>query len=64
MGFADEHSVMRFVESLIASLWNTMLNVPLSVPFPRVSYQDAMARYGSDKPDVRLGMEVRMTSIT
>ena len=37
MGFADEHSVMQIIESLILSLWHTMLNIPLS-PFPRLSY--------------------------
>jgi aspartyl-tRNA synthetase len=58
MGFADERSVMGFVESIIVSLWNAMLNIPLSAPFPHLSYHEAMSRYGSDKPDVRLGMEV------
>ena len=63
MGFADEHSVMGLVERIIASLWDTMLDMPLSTPFPRLSYQEAMSRYGSDKPDARLGMEVRILSI-
>jgi hypothetical protein len=64
MGFADERSVMGYVEGIIVSLWNAILNIPLSAPFPHLSYQEAMARYGSDKPDVRLGMEVRMPSTT
>jgi aspartyl-tRNA synthetase len=63
MGFADERGVMGFVERIIASLWETVLDIPLSAPFPRLSYQEAMSRYGSDKPDVRLGMEVRVLSI-
>jgi aspartyl-tRNA synthetase len=64
MGFADERSVMGFVEDIIVSLWDKMLNVSLSAPFPHISYNEAMSRYGSDKPDVRLGMEVRMPPAT
>jgi aspartyl-tRNA synthetase len=64
MGFADEHSVMAFVESIVVSLWNAMLDMPLSAPFPRLPYQEAMSRYGCDKPDIRIRMEVRTPSIT
>jgi aspartyl-tRNA synthetase len=62
MAFADEHTVMRSVEEIIISLWKKFLNIELDEPFPRLEYQMAMSRYGSDKPDTRIGMEVRMPS--
>jgi len=51
---------MSTVEALIRKLWLTTVGVELPAdPFPRMAYVDAMSRYGSDKPDIRLGMEVR-----
>ncbi len=59
MSFAGEAEVMATVEALIRRLWATCLKVDiLSTAFPRMTYQDAMSTYGSDKPDIRMGMEV------
>jgi len=59
MSFATGTDVMNCVENLIKRLWKTMLCTELSAkPFSIMSYEDAMATYGSDKPDIRLGMEV------
>ena len=60
MSFVDEAAVMDFVESMIVDV--SRATVPdrpiLSDPFPRLTYAEAMDRYGSDKPDVRFAMEL------
>jgi aspartyl-tRNA synthetase len=58
MSFANEDSVMNVIERLIKTIWQNLLNIELPPSFPRMSYNEAMARYGSDKPDLTLGMEV------
>jgi aspartyl-tRNA synthetase len=56
MSFVDEEDVFAVGERMIASLWKEILDVDLTVPFPRLSYADALDRYGTDKPDLRFGM--------
>ncbi|KAL2818791.1 tRNA synthetases class II-domain-containing protein [Aspergillus cavernicola] len=59
MSFATGEDVMRVVEGIIRRLWSNLMNTEApSGPFHRLSYQDAMSRYGSDKPDTRYGMEI------
>jgi aspartyl-tRNA synthetase len=60
MSFVDEDAVMAFVESMIVEVSEaTVPERPLrNVPFPRLTYAEAMNRYGSDKPDLRFGMEL------
>lgn len=58
MSFVDEEDIQRVVEGLFAGMFQEALGVELTLPFPRLTYADSMARYGSDKPDLRLGMEV------
>ena len=58
MSFVDDGEVMAVAERLIATLWEDLLGVQLALPFPRLTYAEAMARYGSDKPDLRFGMEL------
>jgi aspartyl-tRNA synthetase len=60
MSFVDEATVMDFVETMIVDVSRaTVPERPLqSVPFPRLTYAEAMDRYGSDKPDLRFGMEL------
>ncbi|KAE8152626.1 tRNA synthetases class II-domain-containing protein [Aspergillus avenaceus] len=59
MSFATGEDVMRTVEGIIRRLWSKLMDDPApSGPFRRRSYQDAMSRYGSDKPDTRFGMEI------
>ncbi|HEX7119043.1 MAG TPA: aspartate--tRNA ligase [Longimicrobiales bacterium] len=57
MSFVDEEDVFRVGEGMIAALWRELLGVELPTPFPRLTYREAMERYGTDKPDLRFGME-------
>ncbi|KAI9843937.1 MAG: aspartyl-tRNA synthetase 2, mitochondrial [Sclerophora amabilis] len=59
MSFATGEDVMKVIEILVRKLWGDLLGVHyLPQTFPAMSYQEAMSRYGSDKPDVRLGAEI------
>jgi aspartyl-tRNA synthetase len=58
MSFIDEEDIQSVVEGMFAAAFDETLGVKLQTPFPRMSYADAMARYGSDKPDLRFGMEI------
>ena len=57
MSFVDHEDVMAVAESLVAALWKELAGVELNTPFDRLPYADAIARYGTDKPDLRFGME-------
>jgi aspartyl-tRNA synthetase len=59
MSFVSEDDVFREGEAMLAALWREVLGVDIAVPFPRMSYREALAAYGTDKPDLRLGMEIR-----
>jgi aspartyl-tRNA synthetase len=61
MSFAKGEQVMECMEVLLERLWKDMLSISLPSPFLRMTYQDAMAQYGSDKPDLRIGMKVRIS---
>jgi aspartyl-tRNA synthetase len=56
MSFVVEEDVQNVFEALMAGLWKDILGIELSTPFPRLSYAEAMALYGSDKPDLRFGL--------
>lgn len=58
LSFVDEDDVMDVNERLLQKLFQEVLGVELSLPFPRMTWQEAMDRYGSDKPDTRFGMEL------
>ena len=59
MSFVDENDVLSVTEGLIVELWKEVLGVPLQAPFMRLTYKEAMERFGSDKPDTRFGLEIR-----
>lgn len=59
MSFVDESDVMGAVEGMIADVAEKVLGRKLERPFRRMPYEEAMERYGSDKPDLRFGMELR-----
>ena len=56
--FIDEEDIYELNEELMATLWREILGVELETPFPRMPFPEAMARYGSDKPDTRFAMEL------
>ena len=56
--FIDEEDIYALVEELLQTLWMRLLDVKIATPFPRLPYAEAMARFGSDKPDLRFGMEL------
>jgi len=57
MSFVTEDDVFRTVEGLFAAIWQESLGVKLTTPFLRITYDESMKRYGSDKPDLRFGLE-------
>ena len=57
MAFVDENDVMALNERLIRAMFREVLGVALPDPFPRMTYAEAMARFGSDKPDLRIPLE-------
>ena len=58
MSFVDEEAVMGTMEGMIRHLFNEAMDIDLPTPFPRMSYAEAMLRYGSDKPDLRIDLEL------
>ncbi len=58
MSFIDEEAVMRTMEGMVSHLFKETMEIDLPTPFPRMSYADAMHRYGSDKPDLRIDLEL------
>ena len=62
MSFVDEAQVMDMAEGLMIQVFREALGVELPHPFPRMSWDEAMARYGVDKPDTRFGLELHDVS--
>ncbi len=58
MSFVDVDDVLEVNEGLLKHVFQKCLGVSLEIPFPRLTYQDAMNRFGSDKPDQRFGLEI------
>ncbi len=56
--FMDEHEILDLMEQMITGLFKSVLEIDLPSPFPRMSYHEAMSRYGSDKPDLRISLEL------
>ena len=58
MSFATEEDVMAMNEGFIKRVFKEVLGVDIPMPLPRMTFHEAMNRYGSDKPDTRFGMEI------
>ncbi|MCR5784077.1 MAG: aspartate--tRNA ligase [Eubacterium sp.] len=58
LSFVDEEDVMDVNERLLKHIWKEVLGVDIQIPFKRMPWQEAMDRFGSDKPDTRFGMEL------
>ncbi len=62
MSFIQEQDIQGVIERLLAGIWKKALNVDISLPFKRITYDVAFSNYGSDKPDFRFGLPI--TDIT
>jgi len=58
MSFVDSDDVIRVHENLVAKIWKEILNVDVATPMQRITYQEAMADYGIDRPDLRFDMKL------
>lgn len=59
MSFVDQDDVIEIQEGFLKRVFKELMNIEIETPFPRISYQEAMERYGSDKPDTRFGFELK-----
>ena len=58
MSFVTREDVVRIGEAVVSTLWREITGYEIPLPLPRMTYADAMSRYGSDKPDLRFGVEL------
>lgn len=59
MSFVDVEDILSMTEGFIKYLFKSVLDLDITTPLPRLTYTEAMERYGSDKPDTRFGMEIQ-----
>ena len=59
MSFVEQEDVIDMFEGLVKHIFKYVKNIDFTDPFPRMTWADAMAKYGSDKPDIRFGMEFK-----
>jgi aspartyl-tRNA synthetase len=59
MSFVDQDDVLDVIERLFSSVTTTLTDFKIDSPFPRLTYREAMDRYGNDKPDLRFGMPIQ-----
>ncbi|MGA1204236.1 MAG: aspartate--tRNA ligase [Opitutales bacterium] len=59
MSFIDREDMYALIEGLVARIWKETIGVDVPIPFPRMSYQDAMNQYGVDKPDTRFELKIQ-----
>ncbi|MDR1253626.1 MAG: aspartate--tRNA ligase [Oscillospiraceae bacterium] len=58
MSFVDSEDIMKMVEGLIYKIYKNLLNFEVPLPLPRITYEESMRRFGSDKPDMRFQLEL------
>ena len=58
MSFVDQEDILAVAEKILVKVWKEVLDYQITLPIPRMTYLDAMARYGSDKPDLRFELEL------
>ena len=58
MSFIDREDIYNLIEGLLKRVWKTALNIDVPTPFKRISFEEALNRFGIDKPDTRFGMEL------
>ncbi len=59
MSFVDQDDVIAMQEGLLVRIFRELMGLEIKAPFPRITYDEAMERYGSDKPDTRFGFELK-----
>ena len=59
MSFIDEEDIMSMAEGFVKTVYKEVLDVEIQTPFPRMTYAEGMERFGSDKPDLRFGYELK-----
>ncbi|HEC83414.1 MAG TPA: aspartate--tRNA ligase, partial [Firmicutes bacterium] len=59
MSFVEEEDVFELVEGLMKHVFEKTIGVKVETPFPRLTYAESLSRYGTDKPDLRFGLEIR-----
>ena len=64
MAFPDEEEIFALMERIVPRIWRETIGVELETPFPRMSWQEAELRFGSDKPDLRFGLEIQEATET
>ncbi len=64
MSFVDMKDIQDMIEGLVSYIWKGLYGTEIATPFPHIAYRDAMERFGSDKPDMRYGLEfVKLTDV-
>ena len=64
MSFVDMKDIQDMMEGMVSYIWKGLYGQDLQTPFPHIAYRDAMERFGSDKPDMRYGLEfVKLTDV-
>jgi aspartyl-tRNA synthetase len=58
MSFVEQDDILTLIEGLVADIFRECVGATISTPIPRLKYADVMAKYGSDKPDLRFGLEI------
>jgi aspartyl-tRNA synthetase len=59
MAFPDQEYIFALMERIVPRIWRECIGIALEPPFPRMSWQEAELRFGSDKPDLRFGLEIQ-----
>jgi len=57
--FISEEDIYILIEEMLTNIFKRILGISLSLPFPRLSYEEAMSRFGTDKPDIRFGLQLK-----
>jgi len=57
--FVSEEDIYALIEEMLANIFKKILGISLPLPFPRLSYEEAVNRFGTDRPDIRFGLELK-----
>lgn len=58
MSFVDEEDIFKVIEGMLKNIFKKVMNINLKTPFPKLTFDESMAKYGCDKPDLRFGLEL------